>query len=161
MKKSTIILLFMAIVMMLSIGYSGRADAAVVYASPPEFFVEGSPDLVVIPGTYVYRIPDIETDILFYQGFWYRPFEGRWYRARHHNGPWGYLGPRRIPGVLLRLPGDYRMMHFEPHHRIHYGDLHRNWRGWERHRHWDRDERWREGRGRDHGHGRDRDHGHR
>lgn len=156
MKKNTAILFVIAAVLISSIGFSSKAYAARVYVSPPEIFIQSSPDLVVIPGTYVYRVPDIEADILFYQGFWYRPFEGRWYRSRHQNGPWGYLGHGRVPGALLRLPGDYRTMHFEPHHRVHYGDLHKNWRGWERQRHWDRDDRWREGR--DHGRRGDRDH---
>lgn len=159
MKKYPVILLVIAAVLISSIGFSSEANAARVYVSPPEIAIDISPDLVVIPGTYVYRIPDIEADILFYQGFWYRPFEGRWYRSRHHNGPWGHISRGRVPGSLLRLPGDYyRSMRFEPHHRIHYGDLHKNWRGWERQRHWDRDDRWREGR--DHGRRDHRDRGH-
>ena len=30
------------------------------------------PDLVVIPGTYVYIVPDIDVDVLYFQGYWWR-----------------------------------------------------------------------------------------
>lgn len=149
MKKSTAVLLVITAVLIGSLGFSSNAYAARVFISPPEIVLDASPDLVVIPGTYVYRVPGIESDILFYQGFWYRPYEGRWYRSKHHNGPYHHIG--RVPGGLLRLPPDYRSFAFEPRHRIHYGDLHRNWRGWERNRHWDRDDRWRDHGRRDHG----------
>ncbi len=156
MKRSTAIVLVVAAVMVCSVGYSSHVHAR-VYVPLPEFVIDAEPDLVVIPGTYVYRVPDIETDILFYQGFWYRPFEGRWYRSRSYNGPWGFITVGRVPLSLRRLPVGYRSMHFELNHRMHYGDLQRNWRGWERQRHWDRDDRWREGR--DHGLGDDRGRG--
>src|SRR5450759_3964643 len=120
MKRSIAIVLVVAAVMICSIGYSSQAYAARVYVSPPEFVIDAEPDLVVIPGTYVYRVPDIETDVLFYQGFWYRPFEGRWYRSRGYNGPWGFIAVGRVPLGLRRLPGGYRSMHFEPNHRVHY-----------------------------------------
>jgi hypothetical protein len=44
---------------------------AIRFAAPP--------DVVVIPGTsYVYMVPDIDVDVLFFQGYWWRPYEGRW-----------------------------------------------------------------------------------
>ena len=46
------------------------------------------PDVVVIPGTYVYMVPDNDVDVLFYQGYWWRPYEGHWYRSDDYNGPW-------------------------------------------------------------------------
>jgi len=49
--------------------------------------------VAVIPGTYVYVVPDINTEILFYHGYWYRPSAGRWYWARTYNGPWLTLPP--------------------------------------------------------------------
>jgi len=161
MKRSTIILAVVAAMMFGIVGFAVQADAARVYISPPAFVFDVEPELVVVPGTYVYRVPDIEADILFYQGYWYRPYEGRWYRSRAYNGPWGHIG--RAPGALLRLPSGYRDWRYEDRHRMHYGDLHRNWRSWERNKHWDRDDRWREhrgDRGHDRGHDRGRDRGH-
>lgn len=62
-------MLVIATVLISSIGFSSTVYADRVYVSPPEFAIAATPDLVVIPGTYAYRAPDIKTDILFYQGF--------------------------------------------------------------------------------------------
>lgn len=105
--------------------------------APSPYVIPEPPPVAVIPGTYVYYAPDIAVDILFYGGYWYRPVEGRWYRARSYNGPWGYIVTNRVPGALLHLPRDYR--HARPvNERIPYGQLKKNWRQWERERHWER-----------------------
>ena len=39
---------------------------AIRFAAPPE--------VVVIPGTYVYMVPDIDVDVLFFQVYWLRPY---------------------------------------------------------------------------------------
>jgi hypothetical protein len=103
------------------------------------------PVFLSYPEQYVYTIPDIAVEILFHQGYWYRPYEGRWYRAKSYNGPWVYIDPPKVPRALFDLPPDYRWV--PPGHRkIPYGQLKKNWGKWERERYWERDERWREGR---------------
>ena len=105
----------------------------------PPVVIPGPPEVVFIPGTYVYYIPDINADIFFYHGWWYRPYEGRWYRARIYNGPWGFVAPGRVPHVMLTLSPDFR--HVSPGHgRIPYGQLKKSWRTWERERYWDKRE---------------------
>ena len=74
---------------------------------PPVFRFHAPPPMVVIPGTYIYAVPDIDVEILFYQGYWYRPHEGHWYRSKSYNGPWAYLESRRVPRALFDLPPDY------------------------------------------------------
>lgn len=112
---------------------------------PPGFVIPAPPPVVVIPGHYVYMVPDIDVDILFYGGYWWRPFEGRWYRARHYNGPWGFIAIERVPRPLVRLPRDYR--HIPPGaRRIAPAELNQNWKRWQRERFWERDEAWRKGR---------------
>ena len=120
-----------------------------VFAPPPVYRAPAPPPVIVIPGTYVYRVPDIEVEILFYHGYWYRPYEGRWYRGSSYNGPWAYIAPPRVPRVIVELPPDYRRIP-PGHTRIPYGQLKKNWRGWERDRYWENDREWREGR-REHG----------
>jgi hypothetical protein len=98
----------------------------------PPLVVPAPPPVVVIPGTYAYFAPDVDVDLFFYGGFWYRPYGGRWYRSSHYGGPWGFVGPNRVPRVLINRnvpPG---------HERIPYGQLKKNWRGWEREKHWDK-----------------------
>ncbi len=110
----------------------------------PAFTFAAPPSLVVIPGTYAYFAPDAGVDIVFYGGYWYRPYEDHWYRARGYNGPWAYIAPSRVPGVLINLPPDYRHA-YAGHPRMAYRDVNKNWRRWEKDRYWDRNERWREG----------------
>jgi hypothetical protein len=115
-----------------------------VNAPPPEYAFPNPPEVAVIPGTYVYVVPGINVDILFYHGYWYRPYAGRWYFGLSYNGPWVYLDPVRIPRVLLELPPNYRSV--PPRYpRIPYGYLRRNWERWERERYWHRNREWREG----------------
>jgi hypothetical protein len=119
----------------------------------PAYTFAAPPPLVVIPGTYAYFAPEAAVDIVFYHGFWYRPYEGRWFRAKAYNGPWASIALARVPRVLIELPPDYRHAYRE-HPRIAYRDLNRNWRAWERNKYWERDERWRAGRGRERHEGR-------
>ncbi len=143
--------------------FPGKAGAGVhvnvgINLAPPPLVIAAPPAVVPIPGTYAYYAPDVQAEILFYGGYWYRPYEGRWFRARSYNGPWGVVVTERVPTVLLHLPPDYRhgRAMYGP---IPYGQLKKNWKTWERERHWDRHaerhdhgERHGEGRG---NHGRD------
>jgi len=131
-------------VMALAATSDARVDVS-VGISLPAYTFSAPPPLVVIPGTYAYFAPDAAVDIVFYHGYWYRPYQGYWYRARGYNGPWASIAPARVPRVIVELPPDYRHVYRE-HRRIDYGDFHRNWKRWERNKYWERDERWREGR---------------
>ena len=48
---------------------SARVDVNVNIGLPPPFVVSAPPPVVVIPGTYVYAVPDIDVEILFFQGY--------------------------------------------------------------------------------------------
>jgi hypothetical protein len=109
---------------------------SVPYGPPPPYAVPEPPAVVPIPGTYAYFVPDIGVDILFYHGYWYRPYGGRWYRALPYGGPWVYLSPRRVPHVLITLPPGYRTLP-PGYHPIPHAELQRNWGRWERERHWE------------------------
>jgi hypothetical protein len=111
---------------------------------PPPFVIPAPPPVVVIPKTYVYVVPDIDVNILFYHGYWYRPHQGHWYRSRSYNGPWTYLPPGKVPRPILDLPPDYHRVP-QGYHRIPNRELKRNWSRWERERYWHRDREWREG----------------
>jgi hypothetical protein len=107
--------------------------------APPAYVIHEPPPVVVIPGSYVYFVPGIQLDILFYRGDWYRPYEGRWYRGRSYNGPWQHISAPRVPSAILHLPPDYRRAR-HAYRSIPYGQMERNWRTWERERYWDRRE---------------------
>lgn len=110
--------------------------------APPPYQFAAPPSVAVIPGTYVYVVPN--TDILFYEGYWYRLYTGNWYWAPSYEGPWAYLPPPNVPPALLEVPSDYSYV--PPGYPvIPYMEFHANWGTWERERHWDRKSEWREG----------------
>jgi hypothetical protein len=107
---------------------------------PPPLVIAAPPPVVVIPGTYVYSAPDVEADILFYHGYWWRPYEGRWYRSSRYDGDWRYFPHDRVPHAVRDLPPDRR--HYRPADgRIPHDDMRRNWKQWEREKHWDKHDR--------------------
>ncbi len=169
MMKKSLLLAFGAVCMLLVFGLAipatGNAEVNVNISVPlPGLVIPAPPALVVVPGTYVYYPPDVDVDIFFYHGYWYRPYRGGWYIANGYNGPWRTVGPRRVPRALVSLPPAYRRVS-AGHERMPYGHVQRNWRTWERERHWDHHraemgERGEHG-GRPQGHGRGHDNGRR
>jgi hypothetical protein len=120
-----------------------QVSVGVTIGAPPPFQIAAPPPVVVIPGTYVYMVPDIGADVFFYGGGWYRLHEGRWFNGRGYNGPWAYMPGSRVPGPLLQLPPDYR--HMPGGRRIPYGELRKNWAGWQRNHYWEKDRDWKAG----------------
>jgi hypothetical protein len=156
MKMRKACLLVIGALLLVLTGAATQSEAGVnvnVGINLPAIRFAAPPDMVVIPGTYVYMVPDIDVDVLFFQGYWWRPYEGHWYRSRNYKGSWRYVEPRRIPRGLRALPQDYRHRLAPGYERIPHRDVQRNWKKWEREKYWDR--RGKQGRG---GHG-DQDRG--
>jgi hypothetical protein len=106
----------------------------------PALVLDGPPAMVVIPGTYAYAAPDVETDLFFYHGYWYRSSRGGWYVSLEYNGPWGYAAIDDVPRVLINLPPHYRNMP-PASERMPYAIVRRNWRTWEKERYWENHEK--------------------
>jgi hypothetical protein len=150
MNTRTIIVIFGGILSVTLMGFTPQSSAEmnvsigigvpvpqVVVTAPPPVVVHEPPPVVVIPGTYVYFAPDVGVDIFFYHGYWYRPHNGHWYRAKGYNGPWGNIEGRRVPHVVRDVPSDFRDRAWQQE-RVHHADLQRNWKTWEQNKHWDR-----------------------
>ncbi|MGC2063890.1 MAG: hypothetical protein WA610_13005 [Thermodesulfovibrionales bacterium] len=140
MRKSC--LLIIGALLLVLTGYATQSEARVsvnIGVNLPAYSFAAPPEVVVIPGTYVYMVPDIDVDVLFFQGYWWRPYEGRWYRSRTYKGSWDNVAPARVPRGLRELPQDYRQRLSPRHERVHHGDVQRNWKKWEKERYWDRD----------------------
>jgi len=114
-----------------------------VNLGPPPIVVAQPPEVVMVPGSDVYFVPDVEYDVFFYNGFWWSPRGDRWYRARAYNGPWRVVARRVIPPPLFRVPRDYRRVYLRERH-VPYGQLRRDreWREHGRGRGGERDEHW-------------------
>ena len=135
-----IVLLVVSLLFVVCMPLAGKAEVhvGVGVALPPLVFA-APPDVVVVPSgtSYVYMAPDAP-GLYFYHNYWYRAYEGGWYRSSIYNGPWASIDIALVPGVVVGVRPDY--IHHLPrgYHRIHYGDLHDHWRSWDRQRHWHR-----------------------
>ena len=87
---------------------------------PPPIVVAEPPEVVMIPGSIIYFVPQIEFDVFFYNGYWWSPRGSQWYRSRAYNGPWGVVHKRYIPAPVYRVPKDYRRVYEKEKH-IPYG----------------------------------------
>jgi hypothetical protein len=109
---------------------------------PPVVVFPAPPALVVIPDTYVYAVPDIKEDIFFYNGWWWRSWEGRWYRSRHYDKGWAHY--RETPAFYSKVPprwrDNYRSHNWNGHEwnhqKVSSQKLERNWKDWENRRYW-------------------------
>ena len=116
---------------------------------PPPIIFPAPPEVIVIPETYVYTVPDVDVDIFFFEGWWWRPWQGRWYRSRYHDRGWGYY-QYGVPAFYSRVPPGWRAYYKDrrwkgyrwEYRRIPYGYAERNWDDWQKTRHWEKDRAW-------------------
>ncbi len=93
---------------------------------PPAVVVAEPPEVVAVPQSMVYFAPGVSVELLFYDGYWWTPKEGHWFRSRAYNGPWASVGPRGVPAEIVRLPRDYRTVYVHGEH-VPYGQLKKHW----------------------------------
>jgi hypothetical protein len=143
--KKLILKAFLILIVFIPVSALAEAGVHVKFPLPPPIIFPAPPGVVVIPGMDVYTVPDMQEEIFFSGGWWWRPWQGRWYRSRYYDRGWGYY--RGAPGFYRNLyPGwrdDYRSHRWrgQPwnYQRVPHHDLNRNWREWERNGHWRHD----------------------
>lgn len=74
---------------------------------PPRIVV--TPAIVVIPGTTVSFAENYADDLFYFEGRWYRPYEGNWYWSVSVSGDWGQIAVGQVPRAVLEVPRDYRV----------------------------------------------------
>jgi hypothetical protein len=128
---------------------AGRAEAQHVSVgvgiSLPPLAFPAPPMLVALPGSYVYAVPDYyDAEIFFVDGYWWRPWNGHWYRSAYYDHGWDvYTG---VPYFYHSVPRDWRVRYHDRvwdghpwnYEQVGYTDVQRNWSSWKRDRHWDR-----------------------
>src|SRR5262245_64199512 len=88
-------ILGMATAMSMSMSSSASAQVSVSVEvgvpPPPEIVFSAPPEVVVLPETTgVYVVPSAEQDVYFWNGFWWRPHGGHWFRSRYYDRGWAY-----------------------------------------------------------------------
>jgi hypothetical protein len=138
----------LALILVSPVPTMAGVDVGVSISLPPLIVFSAPPAMVVIPETYVYVVPDADVEIFFYDGWWWRPWEGRWYRSRHYDSGWGYY--QRVPSFYSRVPrswrDDYRERrwggrpwNYQP---IPHQQVERNWSSWKKSNHWEKQQTW-------------------
>ena len=144
MKKLFIKILLLTLVVFAPASAMAGISVHLNLPLPPPIIFPAPPQLVVIPGTNVYAAPDVQDEIFFSAGWWWRSWQGHWYRSHYYDRGWAPYGG--VPSFQKSIPpgwrDNYRAHQWEgqPWHqeRIPHNDLQRNWRGWERDKHWER-----------------------
>ena len=109
MKRMNLVLLLMAVVVISCLAGCMVTPYTTGYDSSWQGGVSEPQEMVGIPGSSVYFVPGFQSDVFFYNGYWWSPRGNRWYRARDYNGPWGYVSQRYVPAPVYRVPKDYRV----------------------------------------------------
>ena len=148
MKKLIFKVLFLTLVVFAPVSAMAEVSVHINIPLPPPIFFPAPPEVVVIPETDIYAVPDAQEEIFFFGGWWWRPWEGRWYRSHYYDRGWAYY--QREPFFYRNIhPGwrnDYRNHMWRGHrwdyHRIPHGEMQHNWQGWQRDRHWEKQNNW-------------------
>ena len=148
MKKLLFGTMLLALVIVVPIPTMAQVDIHISFPLPPPIVFAAPPEVIVIPETYVYVVPDIDVDLFFWNGWWWRLWEGRWYRSHYYNRGWGYYN--NVPSFYFDVDpgwrGHYRDHNWYGHRwnyeRIPHQRLQQNWKSWQDNRRWERRGTW-------------------
>jgi len=116
---------------------------------PPAIVFEAPPDVIALPDANgVYAVPGISIDLFFWNGFWWRPWEGRWYRSPYYDRDWVYYNA--VPQFYFYVDpywrGYYQNHNWHGHiwnyQPIPHAQLQHNWKGWQGSRYWEKKKTW-------------------
>ncbi len=148
MKKLLFGTILLALVSVFPTMTMAAVDISIGISLPPPIVFVAPPVAIVIPETYVYVVPDIDVDLFFWSGWWWRPWEGRWYRSHYYDRGWVYYNnvPSFYFDVDLGWRGYYRDHNWYGHRwnyeRIPNQRLQQDWKRWQNDRHWERQGTW-------------------
>ena len=149
MKKLVLGTILLAMAIVAPVPAMAGVDVHIGINLPPPVVFEAPPQVIVLPDTnYVYVVPDIGVDIFFWNGWWWRPWAGGWYRSYYYDRGWTYYNyvPRFYYDVDPGWRGHYRdhnwyghRWNYEP---IPHQQLQQNWKSWNHDRYWERQRTW-------------------
>ncbi len=102
-------------------------------AAPPPLVVVPAPPLAGPPPAPVYVARDLPYNYFVYKKVHYLYHEGRWFRARRHDGPWTVISIASVPRPILAVPVDHyrarpdRWEHHGPPPWVHERERERQW----------------------------------
>jgi len=149
MKKLLLGTILLTLAIVVPIPTMAGVNISIGISLPPPIVFEAPPDVIVIPDTNnVYVVPNIRVDLFFWNGWWWRPWGGRWYRSPYYERGWEYYG--KVPSFYFDVDPSWRR-HYRNHnwygHRWYYEripsrQVEQNWKRWENNRYWERQRTW-------------------
>jgi len=148
MKKISFGTIILALAIVVPLPTLAGTNISIGISLPPLVF-ESPPDVIVIPDTNdVYAVPDISVELYFWNGWWWRPWEGRWYRSQYYDRGWAYYND--VPSFYYDVdPGwrrYYRDRNWNGHRwnyvRIPNRQLQQSWKSWQKDRQWEKQGPW-------------------
>jgi hypothetical protein len=119
-----------------------------ISVSLPLIAFSGQPAMVVLPETDIYVVPEVDADLYFFDGWWWRPWQGRWYRSHRYDAGWEFYGsvPSFYGNVYSGWRNDYRDHRWQGqawnYQRLSHRQVQNNWNGWRQNRHWEKQNSW-------------------
>jgi len=115
---------------------------------PPPLVLPAPPQVIVLPGTYAYVAPDVSDDLYFVDGWWWRPWQGRWYRSHYYDRGWAHYSS--VPSFYVNINHGWRdeyrnrLWHGQQwdYERIPHDRVEKNWKSWKTNDHWKKDKSW-------------------
>jgi hypothetical protein len=132
----------------LTIPAGAQVNIQVGIPLPPPLIFSAPPQLVVLPETYVYVVPDIAEDVFFVDGWWWRPWQGHWYRSQYYDRGWGYYPS--VPSFYREVPQDWRHEYRDHqwrgqpwnYERVPHEQAEHNWNTWKHDKYWENHQTW-------------------
>ncbi|MDA8431929.1 MAG: hypothetical protein M0Z60_03080 [Nitrospiraceae bacterium] len=149
MKKLFLCMVLWASVIVFPAPSIAEININIGIALPPPVVFATPPDVIVLPDTNdVYAVPGVDIDLFFWSGWWWRLWEGRWYRSHYYDRGWAYYN--RAPSFYFDVDPGWRRYYRDHDWRGHRWDyeripdrqLQQNWRRWHNDRHWERQRTW-------------------
>jgi hypothetical protein len=141
--------IFLALAIAVPVSATAGVSIGFGISLPPPVVFHAPPEVIVLPDTDdVYVVPDIDVDIYFWGGWWWRFWDGRWYRSHYYDRDWGYYS--RVPSFYFDIDPGWRRYYRDRNwygHRWNYERIpdqrrRANWQNWKTNRYWERRRTW-------------------
>jgi hypothetical protein len=149
MNKILMGILLLTLAVILPQPLRAEVNISIGFGLPEPVYFERPPEVIVLPDTRnVYVVPESEFDLFFWNGWWWRPWQGRWYRSRSYNRGWAYYN--NIPSFYYDVDPEWRDYyrartwsgHRWNYERIPHQRLQSNWKQWHDKQYWQRNRTW-------------------
>jgi len=149
MKKWILRMMLLSLVFVVPMQAQADVNIRISIPLPPPLIFPAPPAVIVLPETdSVYAVPEIDVDLFFWGGWWWRPWEGRWYRSQFYDRGWAHYSG--VPAFYFDVDPGWRRYYrvrqwygyrwdWQP---ISHTLLLHSWKRWHSDRYWEKHNTW-------------------